>query len=133
MVEVFSLVALFPAVLTFFLAHRAASKTTSSTKAFGTLGCLLVQRRPRRHHQFVKAVATMAAVNPNPGKNYPFPVFNGHVVIHFFALLGPPGEPVANDAGQPPYAENVRGQVFTVGPRYTQLQYIGEGAYGMVV
>merc|ERR1712004_311669 len=61
---------------------------------------------------FVKAVATMAAVNPNPG---------------------PPGEPVANDAGQPPYAENVRGQVFTVGPRYTSLQYIGEGAYGMVV
>ena len=32
-----------------------------------------------------------------------------------------------------PYAENVRGQVFTVGPRYTSLQYIGEGAYGMVV
>jgi len=31
------------------------------------------------------------------------------------------------------YAENVRGQVFTVGPRYTSLQYIGEGAYGMVV
>jgi len=27
----------------------------------------------------------------------------------------------------------VRGQMFTVGPRYTQLQYIGEGAYGMVV
>ena len=31
------------------------------------------------------------------------------------------------------YGENVRGQVFTVGPRYTSLQYIGEGAYGMVV
>jgi len=27
----------------------------------------------------------------------------------------------------------VRGQVFVVGPRYTGLQYIGEGAYGMVV
>ena len=35
--------------------------------------------------------------------------------------------------GQNSYAENVRGQVFTVGPRYTSLQYIGEGAYGMVV
>ena len=37
------------------------------------------------------------------------------------------------DGSATPYAENVRGQVFTVGPRYTQLQYIGEGAYGMVV
>jgi mitogen-activated protein kinase 1/3 len=27
----------------------------------------------------------------------------------------------------------VRGQTFIVGPRYTGLQYIGEGAYGMVV
>lgn len=30
-------------------------------------------------------------------------------------------------------AEIVRGQVFEVGPRYTNLAYIGEGAYGMVV
>jgi len=28
--------------------------------------------------------------------------------------------------------ESVRGQVFDVGPRYTGLSYIGEGAYGMV-
>ena len=28
--------------------------------------------------------------------------------------------------------EIVRGQVFDVGPRYTNLNYIGEGAYGMV-
>lgn len=27
----------------------------------------------------------------------------------------------------------VRGQLFEVAPRYTNLQYIGEGAYGMVV
>lgn len=32
-----------------------------------------------------------------------------------------------------PNAEIVRGQVFEVGPRYTNLSYIGEGAYGMVV
>ncbi|CAH1986453.1 unnamed protein product [Acanthoscelides obtectus] len=32
-----------------------------------------------------------------------------------------------------PNAEVVRGQVFEVGPRYTNLAYIGEGAYGMVV
>lgn len=32
-----------------------------------------------------------------------------------------------------PNAEVIRGQVFEVGPRYTNLQYIGEGAYGMVV
>lgn len=30
-------------------------------------------------------------------------------------------------------AEIVRGQLFEVGPRYTNLAYIGEGAYGMVV
>ena len=29
--------------------------------------------------------------------------------------------------------EIVRGQNFDVGPRYTNLAYIGEGAYGMVV
>ena len=28
--------------------------------------------------------------------------------------------------------ETVKGQVFDVGPRYTNLSYIGEGAYGMV-
>jgi len=32
-----------------------------------------------------------------------------------------------------PTSEVVRGQVFEVGPRYTNLTYIGEGAYGMVV
>lgn len=32
-----------------------------------------------------------------------------------------------------PNAEIIRGQTFEVGPRYTQLAYIGEGAYGMVV
>lgn len=31
-----------------------------------------------------------------------------------------------------PKGEVVRGQVFEVGPRYTGLAYIGEGAYGMV-
>lgn len=30
-------------------------------------------------------------------------------------------------------AEIIRGQTFEVGPRYTNLAYIGEGAYGMVV
>lgn len=32
-----------------------------------------------------------------------------------------------------PNAEIVRGQIFEVGPRYTGLSYMGEGAYGMVV
>lgn len=39
----------------------------------------------------------------------------------------------ASAASSNPNAEIVRGQVFEVGPRYTNLQYIGEGAYGMVV
>lgn len=33
--------------------------------------------------------------------------------------------------GKPP-PEFVRGQTFAVGPRYSDLTYIGEGAYGMV-
>lgn len=32
-----------------------------------------------------------------------------------------------------PNVEMIRGQAFEVGPRYTNLSYIGEGAYGMVV
>ena len=39
----------------------------------------------------------------------------------------------AGVAGAKGNAEVVRGQVFEVGPRYTNLAYIGEGAYGMVV
>lgn len=35
----------------------------------------------------------------------------------------------SNPGGGP---EMVRGQAFDVGPRYTNLSYIGEGAYGMV-
>lgn len=30
-------------------------------------------------------------------------------------------------------AVTIRGQIFNVGPRYKELTYIGEGAYGMVV
>lgn len=32
-----------------------------------------------------------------------------------------------------PNVEIIRNQVFEVGPRYKDLAYIGEGAYGMVV
>ena len=35
-------------------------------------------------------------------------------------------------AGHKPGCESVKGQMFDVGPRYTNLSYIGEGAYGMV-
>ena len=37
------------------------------------------------------------------------------------------------DQGNKPGTEIVRGQAFEVGPRYSNLAYIGEGAYGMVV
>lgn len=45
------------------------------------------------------------------------------------------GEPRGVDGVGPGGAgdvEVVKGQPFDVGPRYSQLQYIGEGAYGMV-
>lgn len=32
-----------------------------------------------------------------------------------------------------PNAQTIRDQIFEVGPRFTNLTYIGEGAYGMVV
>ncbi|KAG7266679.1 hypothetical protein CRUP_038067 [Coryphaenoides rupestris] len=35
-------------------------------------------------------------------------------------------------AGSKGASELVKGQAFDVGPRYTNLSYIGEGAYGMV-
>lgn len=44
---------------------------------------------------------------------------------------GPEGVRVHNNAN--PNAETIRGHCFEVGPRYTNLAYIGEGAYGMVV
>ena len=42
-------------------------------------------------------------------------------------------EGASGGAGAAAGAEVVRGQVFEVGPRYVNLAYIGEGAYGMVV
>lgn len=38
-----------------------------------------------------------------------------------------------NNVSNNPNAEVIRGQMFEVGPRYKDLAYIGEGAYGMVV
>lgn len=37
------------------------------------------------------------------------------------------------EGGEGAGLSTVRGHQFLVGPRYTSLQYIGEGAYGMVV
>lgn len=45
------------------------------------------------------------------------------------AVSGATAGSCGSPAGVP---EMVRGQVFDVGPRYTNLSYIGEGAYGMV-
>lgn len=46
------------------------------------------------------------------------------------AAAGVEGAPGA--AGTKAGSESVKGQIFDVGPRYTNLSYIGEGAYGMV-
>uniref|UniRef100_A0A8C2X376 Mitogen-activated protein kinase n=1 Tax=Cyclopterus lumpus TaxID=8103 RepID=A0A8C2X376_CYCLU len=51
------------------------------------------------------------------------------------ATTAAPAGTVAQDgtpAAAGPKAESVKGQIFDVGPRYTNLSYIGEGAYGMV-
>lgn len=39
----------------------------------------------------------------------------------------------SSETGGERKVEVIRGQSFEVGPRYTNLAYIGEGAYGMVV
>ncbi|XP_012737697.2 mitogen-activated protein kinase 3 [Fundulus heteroclitus] len=51
--------------------------------------------------------------------------------------LGAATEPMTEEVAPPPrlpkaQVETVKGQIFDVGPRYTNLAYIGEGAYGMV-
>uniref|UniRef100_E1B8P9 Mitogen-activated protein kinase n=1 Tax=Bos taurus TaxID=9913 RepID=E1B8P9_BOVIN len=54
--------------------------------------------------------------------------WSGSRLQHSFARwlwVRSPGRPTGE-------VEIVKGQPFDVGPRYTQLQYIGEGAYGMV-
>ncbi|XP_055354621.1 mitogen-activated protein kinase 1-like [Paramacrobiotus metropolitanus] len=40
---------------------------------------------------------------------------------------------VSGESTTGPGLVQVKGQIFNVGPRYTNLRYIGEGAYGMVV
>lgn len=50
--------------------------------------------------------------------------------VQRFSVVKMAGE---GSASVNPNAEIVRGQVFEVGPRYTNLAYMGEGAYGMVV
>ena len=56
-----------------------------------------------------------------------------------FALRMATALPPAPAFGPPPLPPGgvapqlIRGQLFSVGPRYLNLQYIGEGAYGMVV
>lgn len=45
---------------------------------------------------------------------------------------GAPTAAAASAAGTKSGSESVKGQMFDVGPRYTNLSYIGEGAYGMV-
>ncbi|MXQ89945.1 hypothetical protein E5288_WYG013986 [Bos mutus] len=55
---------------------------------------------------------------------------SGSRLQHSFARwlwVRSPGRPTGQHS-----VEIVKGQPFDVGPRYTQLQYIGEGAYGMV-
>lgn len=57
-------------------------------------------------------------------------VTNVHKVVVVVVKMAAEGSGAA--AGNP-NVEVVRGQCFEVGPRYTNLAYIGEGAYGMVV
>ena len=60
--------------------------------------------------------ATLLPTVPTPGRK---------VVVKMAACEG--------SASVNPNCEVVRGQTFEVGPRYTNLSYMGEGAYGMVV
>ena len=75
-----------------------------------------------------------APPNPPPGSGVPTPTSPppGSGTLPSNASSSASSNASSN-AWSEPYAENDRGQVFTVGPRYTSLQNIGEGAYGMVV
>lgn len=64
---------------------------------------------------------------------------NGAVPAAKNAVAAIPGNANSNaastavNATSNPNAEVIRSQIFEVGPRYRDLTYIGEGAYGMVV
>ena len=63
-------------------------------------------------------------------------LLSGCVLVHKLAIeIGTKAyqNKMASDQGGERKIEVIRGQSFECGPRYTNLAYIGEGAYGMVV
>lgn len=66
---------------------------------------------------------------PPPARPSPHAVAAVPGTDNMAAVAGAAAAGGSAGAGGP---EMVRGQVFDVGPRYTNLSYIGEGAYGMV-
>lgn len=64
--------------------------------------------------------------NPGPPRG----LVIGKTAARLLRSLHLPGS--KNMAAPRPPPEIVRGQAFDVGPRYSGLTYIGEGAYGMV-
>lgn len=69
---------------------------------------------------------------PSHGKGNCFSVRELVVAVGRIAVLLKMAEATGVSSVNP-NAEIVRNQLFEVGPRYTNLAYIGEGAYGMVV
>lgn len=62
------------------------------------------------------------------GQSRKFSIFNSYAFFRMAAAQQQPQQSsIVNGV------EEVRGQIFEVAPRYVNLSYIGEGAYGMVV
>ena len=102
--------------------------TDSTIASIGTCSCPRYNFLPSFQISIGNKVRKMASERCEP------PSLSGELGG---GVEGVPGDQVECGAngpgGVPSELQTVRGQQFIVGPRYSNLQYIGEGAYGMVV
>jgi hypothetical protein len=103
-----------------------------------TLKTLHTTRHPGDHGSLetqavISRIATETIAQRNSTPLLATRVFNLSNVRKVVVVVVKMAAEGAGAAAGNPNVEVVRGQGFEVGPRYTNLAYIGEGAYGMVV
>ncbi|XP_054745285.1 mitogen-activated protein kinase ERK-A [Anastrepha obliqua] len=76
---------------------------------------------------------TQSTTGPIGGNNGAVPAANNATAASVPSNANSSAVSSTTNATSNPNAEIIRGQLFEVGPRYRDLTYIGEGAYGMVV
>lgn len=79
------------------------------------------------------ASSTQSTTGPIGGNNGSVPAAKNAATAAVPGNANSNAASTAVNATSNPNAEIIRSQIFEVGPRYRDLTYIGEGAYGMVV